>query len=182
MLAYSSISHAGFVLVGLTAAGEVGISAALFYLVAYAITVIGAFGIVMLVSGRGEQRTSLSSYAGLAERSPLAAGLFTVFLLSLAGIPPTVGFVAKVSVFSAAMEAGAWPLVLIGVLASVVAAFFYLRVIVLMYMRDPEEATEPDPSLLPRLTIAVPALAVLVLGLFPGLVIGFLNSAAVLRW
>jgi len=182
MLAYSSISHAGFVLVGLTAAGEVGISAALFYLVAYAVAVIGAFGVVMLVSGRGEQRTSLSAYAGLAARSPLAAGLLTVFMLSLAGIPPTAGFIAKVSVFSAAVEAGAWPLVLIGVLASVIAAFFYLRVIVLMYMRDPEGATEPDPSLLPRLTVAVPALAVLVLGLFPGLVIGFLDSAAVLRW
>ncbi|HET7235057.1 MAG TPA: NADH-quinone oxidoreductase subunit NuoN [Actinomycetota bacterium] len=182
MLAYSSISHAGFVLTGLTAPGETGIASALFYLVAYAVTVIGAFGVVMLVSGRGEQRTSLSSYTGLAARSPFAAALLTVFLLSLAGIPPTVGFVAKVSVFSAAMEAGAWSLVLIGVLASVVAAFFYLRVIVLMYMREPEEGTEPDPSLLPRLTIAVPALAVLVLGLFPGLVIGFLDSAAVLRW
>jgi len=182
MLAYSSISHAGFVLTGLTAAGEVGISAALFYLVAYALTVIGAFGVVMLVSNQGEQRTSLSSYAGLAAPSPLAAGLLTVFMLSLAGIPPTVGFVAKVSVFSAAIEAGGWVLALIGVLASVVAAFFYLRVIVLMYMRDPEEATEPDPSLLPRLTVAVPALAVLVLGVFPGLVIGILDSAAVLRW
>jgi len=182
MLAYSSISHAGFVLMGLTAAGEVGISAALFYLMAYAITVIGAFGVVMLVSGRGERGTSLSSYAGLASRSQLAAALLTVFVLSLAGIPPTAGFIAKVSVFSAAVEGGAWPLALIGVLASVVAAFFYLRVIVLMYMRDPEGATEPDPSLLPRLTIAVAALGVLILGVFPGLVIGFLDSAAVLSW
>jgi NADH-quinone oxidoreductase subunit N len=182
MLAYSSISHAGFVLIGLTAPGEVGISAALFYLVAYAVTVIGAFGVVMVVSGRGEANTSLSSYAGLASRSPLPAALLTVFLLSLAGIPPTVGFIAKVSVFSAAIEAGAWPLALIGVLASVVAAFFYLRVIVLMYMREPQEAIDPDPSLLPRLTVAVPAFAVLVLGLFPGLIIGFLDRAAVLRW
>jgi NADH-quinone oxidoreductase subunit N len=182
MLAYSSISHAGFVLMGLTAVGEVGISAALFYLTAYAITVIGAFGVVMLVSGRGERGTSLSSYAGLASRSPLAAALLTVFMLSLAGIPPTAGFIAKVSVFSAAVEGGAWPLALIGVIASVLAAFFYLRVIVLIYMRDPEDATEPDPSLLPRLTIAVAALGVLILGVFPGLVIGFLDSAAVLSW
>jgi NADH-quinone oxidoreductase subunit N len=182
MLAYSSISHAGFVLMGLTAAGEVGIRAALFYLIAYAATVIGAFGVVMLVSGRGERGTSLGSYAGLAARSPLAAALLTVFLLSLAGIPPTVGFVAKVSVFTAAVQAGAWPLALIGVLASVVAASFYLRVIVMMYMREPEEVLEPDLSLLPRVAIAVPALAVLVLGVFPGLVVGFLDSAAVLSW
>ena len=183
MLAYSSISHAGFVLTGLTAAGETGISAALFYLVAYSVTVIGAFGVVMLVSSRGEQRTTLSSYAGLARRNPLAAGLISLFLLSLAGIPPTVGFVAKVAVFRAAVGAGYWPLVLIGVLASVVAAFFYLRVIVLMFMHEPQGAeAEQDETLLPRIVVAVPAALVLVLGVFPGLIVGFLDQAAVLRW
>ena len=183
MLAYSSISHAGFVLTGLTAAGETGISAALFYLVAYSVTVIGAFGVVMLVSSRGEQRTTLSSYAGLARRNPLAAGLLSLFLLSLAGIPPTVGFVAKVAVFRAAVGAGYWPLVLIGVLASVVAAFFYLRVIVLMFMHEPQGAeAEQDETLLPRIVVAVPAALVLVLGVFPGLIVGFLDQAAVLRW
>ena len=183
MLAYSSISHAGFVLTGLTAAGETGISAALFYLVAYSVTVIGAFGVVMLVSSRGEQRTTLSSYAGLARRNPLAAALLSLFLLSLAGIPPTVGFVAKVAVFRAAVGAGYWPLVLIGVLASVVAAFFYLRVIVLMFMHEPQEAeAEQDETLLPRIVVAVPAALVLVLGVFPGLIVGFLDQAAVLRW
>jgi len=182
MLAYSSISHAGFVLMGLTASGETGISAALFYLVAYAATVIGAFGVVMVVSARGERNTTLSSYAGLARRSPVAAGLLAWFLLSLAGIPPTAGFIAKVAVFRAAVQAGYWPLVLIGVLASVVAAFFYLRVIVLMYMREPEGDTEPDESWLPRAVLAVPAIAVLVLGVFPGLIVGVLEEAAVLRW
>ena len=182
LLAYSSISHAGFVLLGLTAAGEEGIGAALFYLVAYAATVIGAFGVVMVVSARGERHTSLSAYAGLARRSPVAAGLLTLFLLSLAGIPPTVGFVAKVAVFRAATEAGYWFLVLIGVLASVVAAFVYLRVIVLMFMREPEEDTRPDESWLPRVAIAVPAVLVVVLGVFPGLIVGLLDEAAVLRW
>jgi NADH-quinone oxidoreductase subunit N len=182
LLAYSSISHAGFVLLGLTAAGEDGIGAALFYLVAYAATVIGAFGVVMVVSARGERHTSLSAYAGLARRSPVAAGLLTVFLLSLAGIPPTVGFVAKVAVFRAATEAGYWFLVLIGVLASVVAAFVYLRVIVLMFMREPEGDTRPDESWLPRVAIAVPAVLVVVLGVFPGLIVGLLDEAAVLRW
>jgi len=183
MLAYSSISHAGFVFTGLSSAGETGISAALFYLVAYAVTVIGAFGVVMLVSSRGEHRTSLSSYAGLARRNPLAAGLLSLFLLSLAGIPPTVGFVAKVAVFRAAVGAGYWPLVLIGVLASVVAAYFYLRVIVLMFMHEPQEAeAERDDTILPRVVVAVPAALVLVLGVFPGLIVGFLDQAAVLRW
>ena len=182
MLAYSSISHAGFVLLGLTAAGEDGIGAALFYLVAYSATVIGAFGVVMVVSARGERHTSLSAYAGLARRSPVAAGLLSLFLLSLAGIPPTAGFVAKVAVFRAATEAGYWPLVLIGVLASVVAAYFYLRVIVLMFMREPEEDTRPDESWLPRVTLAVPATLVVVFGVFPGLIVGFLDQAAVLRW
>jgi NADH-quinone oxidoreductase subunit N len=182
MLAYSSIAHAGFVLTGIVAAGETGIGAALFYLVAYALTILGAFGVVMLVSARGERRTSLEAYAGLGRRSPALAGLLSLFLLSLAGIPPTAGFVAKVGVFRAAIEAGSWPLVLIGVIASVVAAYFYLRVIVLMFMREPVGEAETDQALLPRAVIAVPAVLVLVLGVFPSLIIGFLDQAAVLRW
>jgi NADH-quinone oxidoreductase subunit N len=182
LLAYSSIAHAGFVLTGLTAAGEQGISASLYYLGAYALTILGAFGVVMLVSARGEQRTALSSYAGLGRRSPVLAGLLALFLVSLTGIPPTAGFVAKVSVFRAATDAGYWPLVLVGVLASVVAAAFYLRVIVLMFMHEPEGDADTDETLAPRLVVAVPALLVLVLGVFPGLVAGFLDQAAVLRW
>lgn len=182
MLAYSSISQAGYVLLGLTAAGDSGIGAALFYLIAYAATVIGAFGVVMVVSSRGEQRTSLTAYAGLARQSPVAAALLSLFLLSLAGIPPTVGFVAKVAVFRAAVGAGYWPLVLIGVLASVIAAFFYLRVIVLMFMREAEEQVSADETWLPRVVLAGPAILVLVLGVFPGLVVGVLERASVLRW
>jgi NADH-quinone oxidoreductase subunit N len=182
LLAYSSIAHAGFVLTGIVGAGQSGISAALYYLGAYALTILGAFGVVMLVSARGEQRTSLQAYAGLGHRSPALAGLLALFLVSLTGIPPTAGFVAKVSVFRAATEAGAWPLVLIGVLASVVAAFFYLRVIVLMFMQEPEGDAETDETLMPRLVVAVPAVLVIVLGVFPGLVAGFLDTAAVLRW
>jgi NADH-quinone oxidoreductase subunit N len=182
MLAYSSISHAGFVLTGLVGAGETGVGAGLFYLGAYAATILGAFGAVMLVSSRGEQRTALDAYAGLARRSPALAGLLTVFLLSLTGIPPTAGFVAKVSVFRAAIEAGAWPLALIGVVGSVIAAAFYLRVIVLMFMQEPEGDVEPDGALGIRLVVAVPAVLVIVLGVFPGLVVEFLERAAVLRW
>jgi NADH-quinone oxidoreductase subunit N len=160
----------------------VGIRAALFYLVAYATMTLGAFGVVMLVSAKGEEQTSLSSYAGLSKRSPVLAGLMTLFLLSLAGIPPTAGFIAKVTVFTAAIGAGAWPLTLIGVLMSVAAAFFYLRVIVLMYMREPEGEHDRDDAVLPRVALAVPAVLTLVLGVFPGLIVGILQKASVLQW
>jgi NADH-quinone oxidoreductase subunit N len=182
MLAYSSIAHAGFILTGLTAPNRVGIRAALFYLVAYAMMTLGAFGVVMLVSARGEEQTSLSSYAGLARRNPSLAALMALFLLSLAGIPPTAGFIAKVGVFGAAIRAGNWPLTVIGVVASVAAAFFYIRVIVLMYMQEPQGTQEEDRSLLPRAAIAIPAVITLVLGVFPGLVSELLEKASVLRW
>src|SRR5207249_2968768 len=119
MLAYSSIAQAGFILVGVAAGTRVGIQSVLFYLLAYALMVIGAFTVVMLVSVRGERHTSLASYTGLARRSPFLAAMLALFLLSLAGIPPTVGFVAKVQVFSAAIQAGSWPLVVVAVVASV---------------------------------------------------------------
>jgi NADH-quinone oxidoreductase subunit N len=182
MLAYSSIAHAGFILIGLTAAGRTGMSAGLFYLLAYSLMILGAFGVVMLVSSRGEEATTLSSYAGLYRRSPLLAGLLTLFLLSMAGIPPTAGFIAKVSVFGAAIGAGHWELALIGVLASVVAAFFYIRVMVLMYMQEPGGVHEPDDSLMPRLVVGVAAVVTIVLGILPGLVTDILNKAAVIRW
>jgi NADH-quinone oxidoreductase subunit N len=182
MLAYSSIAHAGFILVGLTAADQAGIQAALFYLIAYAAMIAGAFGVVMLVSGRGEERTALLSYRGLYRRSPLLAGLMTVFLLSMAGIPPAAGFIAKVGVFSAAISAGHWELALIGVLASVVAAYFYIRVLVLMYMREPEGDFDTDDASPPVVAVAAAAGVTLVFGVAPGLVLGILEKASVLRW
>jgi NADH-quinone oxidoreductase subunit N len=182
MLAYSSIAHAGFILIGLTAADQAGIRAALFYLVAYAAMIAGAFGVVMLVSGHGEERTALVSYRGLYRRSPPLAGMMTIFLLSMAGIPPAAGFIAKVGVFSAAISAGHWQLALIGVLASVIAAFFYIRVLVLMYMQEPEGEFEVDDASPPVVGVAAAAGLTLLLGVAPGLVLGFLDKAAVLRW
>jgi NADH-quinone oxidoreductase subunit N len=190
MLAYSSIAHAGFILTGLTAPGAPGIRSAVFYLVAYAAMTVGAFGTVMLVSGRGEGRTRISDYAGLARTNPVAAALMTLFLLSLAGIPPTAGFIAKVNVFSAAIGAGYWLLALIGVLLSVAAAFFYLRVIVLMYMREPEEGPATAiadevgavASMGAGAVLIVPAAATLLLGVFPGVIVGIIEKASVLRW
>ncbi|MFL5767857.1 MAG: NADH-quinone oxidoreductase subunit N, partial [Actinomycetota bacterium] len=186
MLAYSSIAQAGFILTGLVAANQDGIQAALFYLIAYAVMVLGAFGVVMLVSGRGERGTSLSAYSGLARTRPALAALMTLFLLSLAGIPPTAGFIAKVDVFGAAIRAGHWPLVLVGVLGSVVAAFFYLRVVVLMYMQAPVEEEAPATADIPpaaaALPLVIPAVLTLLLGVFPEIVLGFLHEAAILRW
>jgi NADH-quinone oxidoreductase subunit N len=183
MLAYSSIAHAGFILTGLTAPGALGIRSAIFYLVAYAAMTLGAFGTVMVVSGRGEERTRLDDYRGLAKTNPGAAALMTLFLLSLAGIPPTAGFIAKVNVFSAAIDAGFWGLALIGVLASVAAAFFYLRVIVFMYMEEPAgEPARPAAGGLAGAALAAPALATILLGLFPGILVGIIREASVLRW
>jgi NADH-quinone oxidoreductase subunit N len=183
MLAYSSVAQAGFILTGVTVAGQRGISASMFYLVAYAAMIVGAFGIVMVVSVRGEERTSISSYAGLARAHPVLAGALTLFLASLAGLPPTAGFIAKASVFGAAVQAGEWPLVLIAVLASVIAAFFYLRVIVIMYTQEPpSEAALIERARGPGIGIAVAGIATLVLGIFPGILYHFIDQASVLRW
>jgi NADH-quinone oxidoreductase subunit N len=182
MLAYSSVAQAGFILTGLTAADVTGIRAAMFYLIVYSLMTVGSFGVVMLVSARGEERTSLDAYAGLARRSPGVAALMALFLLSLAGIPPTAGFIAKVTVFSAAIGAGNWPLAVVGVVASVAAAFFYLRVIVYMYMREPVGIVETDTGMMPRLAAGLLGVAVLVLGVFPGILTGILETASVVRW
>ncbi|HSL09863.1 MAG TPA: NADH-quinone oxidoreductase subunit N [Actinomycetota bacterium] len=186
MLAYSSVAHAGFILTGITATGAAGIRSATFYLIAYAAMTIGAFGVVMMVSFRGEERTSLASYRGLHRTDPVAAGLMALFLISLAGLPPTGGFIAKVGVFGAAIDGGYWWLSLIGVLASVAAAYFYLRVIVLMYMQDDDDVTDAvvttDGSLLPRIAVVIPAALILLLGVFPGVISDFLDAASVLRW
>jgi NADH-quinone oxidoreductase subunit N len=171
ILAYSSIAHAGFVLVGVVAANQQGITGAMFYLAAYAAMILGAFGVVALVSRRGEEHTTLVAYEGLYRRSPVLAALLTLFLLSLAGIPPTAGFVAKLLVFQAAVIAGHWALVVVAVLASVVAAFFYIRVIVVMYMQEPEEAEAIPTRPVPGIALAVTAALTLVLGVFPAVLL-----------
>ncbi len=154
LLAYSSIAHAGFVLTGVVALEASGITAVLFYLLAYGATTVGAFGLVTLVRERGTggadgepavlgEATRLSQWAGLGRTHPLLAVTFTLFLLSFAGIPLTAGFTGKFAVFTAAVEGGAWPLALVGVLSSVAAAFFYVRIIVLMFFTDPAGAGAP---------------------------------------
>jgi NADH-quinone oxidoreductase subunit N len=182
LLAYSSVAQAGYILSAFVAPDRDGIAAALFYLVTYAAAVIGAFGVVMLISGGVREQTGFERFRGLGRRRPGLSVLLTIFLLSLAGIPPTAGFVAKVFVLGAAMSAGYWPLVLIGALAGVLGAFYYLRIVALMAMREPEGDDVADPSPLPRLVLAVPAAAVVVLGIVPGVIVPVLREAGVLTW
>jgi NADH-quinone oxidoreductase subunit N len=182
MLAYSSIAHAGFILVGVTAGTQQGMEGAMFYLAAYASMILGGFGIVMLVSVRGEENLSLASYAGLARRSPFLAAILTLFLLSLAGIPGTAGFMAKVAVFIAAVDAGYTSLVLIAVVASVVAAYFYIRLIMLMYMQEPEDELRLETAAIGRVAVAVPAALTVLFGVLPSLLFGPVDAASVIRF
>jgi NADH-quinone oxidoreductase subunit N len=169
LLAYSSIANAGYVLVGVLAVNDAGLSSSLFYLVAYGFAVLAAFGIVTLVRDADGEATHLSRWAGLGKRSPLYAALFTFLLLAFAGIPLTSGFTAKFGVFAAALEADQVWLVIAGVITSAVLAFPYLRVVVLMWLSEPGETT-PTVSLPGALTAAAVTIgtaATLLLGILP---------------
>jgi len=169
MLAYSSIAHAGFILTGLVATSQDGLSATLFYLAAYGFITLGAFAVIMLVRDAGGEATHLSRWAGLGKQSPLIAGIFALFLLAFAGIPLTSGFTAKYNVFLAAMDGGATPLVIIGLVSSAIAAFFYVRVIVLMFFSDPP-ATAPTvvfPSVLTVVAVTIGLAVTVFLGVYP---------------
>jgi NADH-quinone oxidoreductase subunit N len=169
MLAYSSIAHAGYALVGIVAGGTAGHSAVLFYLAAYAAMTVGAFGVLTLL-GRGlDERLDVREIGGVGRRHPLLAGLFTLFLLGLAGIPPTAGFIGKFFLFQAAVEAGHVPLVIVALLASVVSVYYYLRPVVVMYMQEPAGSpVEVTRSAAAGIALALAAAATLVLGVVPG--------------
>jgi NADH-quinone oxidoreductase subunit N len=168
MLAYSSIAHAGFIFVGLISLDRDGLSGTLFYLLTYGFTTIGAFAVITLVRDADGEATHLSQWSGLARRSPLVAAVFTVFLLALAGIPLTSGFTGKFVVFRAGYGVAA-PLVVIALVASAVAAFFYLRIVVLMYFSEPAEngPTVAVPSPLTVVALGIGVTATVVLGLAP---------------
>ncbi|MCG5122320.1 NADH-quinone oxidoreductase subunit NuoN [Streptomyces sp. T7(2022)] len=181
LLAYSSVAHAGFILAGVIAASPAGVSSVLFYLAAYSFVTIGAFAVVTLVRDAGGEATHLSKWAGLGRRSPLVAAVFAVFLLAFAGIPLTSGFSGKFAVFSAAAEGGAGALVIIGVLASAVAAFFYVRVIVLMFFSEPraDGPTVTVPSPLTMSVIGVGVVVTVVLGVAPQYFLDLAGQASV---
>jgi len=168
MLAYSSIAHGGYLLVALVSGSGVGKASILFYLVVYAVTNLGAFAVIALLSTRETPMEHLDDYKGLWLSSPVMASVLTVFLLSLGGFPPTAGFVAKWYVFSAAVRAGQYSLAIIGVLTSVVSVFFYLRIVVMMYMSDcAEGAAPPQPSRTALAALALSVAILLYLGVLP---------------
>ncbi|MFR9675362.1 NADH-quinone oxidoreductase subunit NuoN [Streptomyces sp. TR06-5] len=181
LLAYSSIAHAGFILAGVVALSEDGVSSVLFYLAAYSFVTLGAFAVVTLVRDAGGEATHLSKWAGLGRRSPLVAATFAVFLLAFAGIPLTSGFSGKFAVFKAAAESGAGALVVVGVVSSAIAAFFYIRVIVLMFFQEPQ-ADGPSvavPSVMTTTAIALGVAVTLVLGVAPQYFLDLAGQASV---
>jgi NADH-quinone oxidoreductase subunit N len=179
MLAYSSVAHAGFILTGVAASNRQGLAGSMFYLLAYGFTVIGAFGVVTLVRDADGEATHLSRWQGLGRRSPLVAGLFAFFLFALAGIPLTSGFIGKYAVFQAAVEGGATHLVIVGVVTSAVAAFFYARVVVLMFFQEPvADGTEVVvPPALTSAALGVALVATVLLGVVPGALLEVANRS-----
>jgi NADH-quinone oxidoreductase subunit N len=180
MLAYSSIAHVGYMLVGVVAGGSLGNGSVLFYLLVYTFTTAGAFGAVLLLERNGREAVQLADYGGLATRHPVLAVALSVFLLSLIGIPPTAGFVGKFYLFGAAVKSGYVWLAVIGVLNSAVAAYYYLRLIVFMYMREPEGApTVLAPSFSGALALVVALWGVVQLGVAPGPLFDLAQAAVI---
>jgi NADH-quinone oxidoreductase subunit N len=180
LLAYSSIAHAGYVLVAVAANSDIGSAAVMFYMAAYAVTNIGAFAVVTYVARKGEQYVKIEDFAGLGQRQPGMAAMLSIFLLSLIGVPLTGGFFGKFYIFKAALDSHLVWLTILGLLNSAVAAYYYLRLLVVMYFQEPGETMENLPPAGGALRIAVyaSALATLVLGIRPDLILDFANKAS----
>jgi NADH-quinone oxidoreductase subunit N len=182
MLAYSSVAHAGYILMGLVAAGsgdsrlsEFAVGASLFYLLAYAVTNLGAWAVVIAVERAEGAGLALNDYAGLSVRRPGLALAMAIFMLSLTGMPPTIGLVAKFYVFRAALEAGYLWLALVGVLTSLVSAYYYLRVVYVMYMQPGEPVAVSRPAI--NFAVALTAIATVIFGLLPGALMALATNA-----
>lgn len=173
ILAFSSIAHAGFLLTAVLALDKSGLKGSLFYLFAYGFASLGAFGIITLVRDATGEVTDINRWVGLGKKSPLVAGTFALFLLSFAGIPLTSGFIGKFAIFTAAYETGNIAVVVVGVLTSAIAAFFYLRIIVMLFFTDPknDSVTVEIPSLMTLIAISTSAILTLVLGVYPSLLL-----------
>jgi NADH-quinone oxidoreductase subunit N len=171
MLAYSSIAHAGYMLSGVAAANPEGETGILFYLLAYTFMNVGAFGIVSWIERQDDKQLTLDDYAGLGARQPVVAALMAIFMFSLAGIPPFAGFFGKYYVFLAAVKADMTWLAIVGVLTSLVSAYYYLRLVVLMYFREGDADVSKSVPVSALVAVAAAALLVLALGVFPSLVV-----------
>jgi NADH-quinone oxidoreductase subunit N len=180
LLGYSSIAHAGYVLVALTSDSQIGIAAAMFYLASYALMNIGAFAVISHVAARHEQHVRIDDLSGLSRREPATAAMLSIFVFSLIGVPLTGGFFAKFYVFRAALDSHLVWLTVLGLACSAVAAFYYLKIIVAMYMRDTVESVLEltPPSLALRIAIWATAAGTLILGIFPSTLLSFASSSA----
>jgi NADH-quinone oxidoreductase subunit N len=180
LLAYSSIAHAGYVMVAIAAHSEIGTTAVMFYMAAYAFMNVGAFAVISHFSRQGEKYVTTDDMAGLGLRQPVTAALLTIFLLSLIGVPLTGGFFGKFYIFKAALDANLVWVTIIGLLNSAVAAYYYLRIIVVMYFRDPADSTRDLPPLAPGIQAVLwgAAVATLILGIYPSIVLDFAGRSA----
>jgi NADH-quinone oxidoreductase subunit N len=178
LLAYSSIAHAGYILVAVVAANSLGVQSVIYYTLAYTLMNLGAFAVVILLGRRGEENVMIADYAGVGYRQPLLGAAMTVFMLSLAGVPPTAGFFGKFFIFSAALQAGQYVLAVVGILGSVISVYYYLRVIYTMYMVEPSrDLGKPDRAPWATAAAAITAVGVVLLGLFPQAVIGLAQGS-----
>ena len=176
MLAYSSIAHAGYMLIGLAAGNSEGVSGIIFYLAAYAFMNLAAFGIVSILEGKDETNLEINSYAGLGSRSPFLAGLLALIMFALAGIPPFAGFFGKYYVFIAAIKANLTWLAIVGIISSVISVYFYLRIVVIMYFKSPETEVKPSISINEIIGVVISVSLVIFFGLAPGSLINLITS------
>ncbi len=177
MLAYSSISNAGYLVIGLAASNSEGIAGVIFYLTAYSLMNLGAFGIVSIIESKEEKNLDIYDYSGLSNKQPLLAGLLSLLMFSLAGIPPFAGFFGKYYIFMAAIKSDLTILAILGVLSSVISVYFYLRLVVIMYFKESENSLEISQSNTGLIALFISCLLIVVLGIFPGSFLSIINSA-----
>jgi NADH-quinone oxidoreductase subunit N len=176
MLAYSSIAHAGYLIIGFASGNHLGIAGVVFYLTAYTFMNLGAFGIVALIEGKDETNLDINSYAGLSEKSPFLALLLSVFMFALAGLPPFAGFFGKYYVFISAVKANITWLAVVGVISSVISVYFYIRIVVLMYFKESQSEFSVQYSNTGLLAVFISFLIVVLLGIAPGSIINLISS------
>jgi NADH-quinone oxidoreductase subunit N len=177
MLGYSTISHVGFIFLGLLAATPAGYAAAMFYAVVYALMSAGAFGVLVMISHRGFEAENLDDLKGLGERDPWLAAMMALVMFSMAGVPPLVGFMAKLLVLQAVIDIGLIWLALVAVAFSIVGAFYYLRVVKMIYFDQPEMDAPVDDTRDARIAVSVNGLSMLVLGMFPAALLSLCEAA-----
>jgi NADH-quinone oxidoreductase subunit N len=180
MMAYSSIAHAGYILVALAARSEIGTAAAMFYLAAYACMNIGVFAVIAHISGNHERHLSIKDFSGLATKQPMTAALLTVLMFSLVGVPLTGGFFGKLYIFKAALQSNLVWLTILGLINSAIASYYYLHILVVMYMNEPGEATKDlEPMPLPlKAALFIPVVGTFVLGIYPTALLTFAGASA----